>query len=54
MSVFLENSVFVEDIQKFDSYDLGYKTREARIKKGMKAIDMAVLLEMSQRPVFED
>lgn len=40
--------IFVEDIQKFDSFAIGYRIQEARIKKGMKAIDMAVLLEMSK------
>ncbi len=40
--------IFPENIQEFDSLMIGRRIQDARIKKGIKSIDMAVQLDLSK------
>jgi len=39
---------FPEDIQEFDSFFIGQRIQNIRVQKGIKALDMAVQLDLSK------
>lgn len=39
---------FPENIQEYDSFSIGQRIQECRIRKGIKAIDMAMQVDISK------
>ena len=39
---------FPENIQEFDSFSIGQRIQDIRLQKGIKALDMAVQLDLSK------
>ena len=42
------NYIFTKEVKSLDSFALGQRIQEARIGKGIKALDMATQLELSK------
>ena len=40
--------IFPERIQEFDSFSMGQRIQDIRLQKGIKALDMAVQLDLSK------
>ena len=39
---------FLENIQEFDSFSIGQRIQDIRLQKGIKALDMAVQVDLSK------